>query len=81
MSRVACFVVLMTAVGLGVVACAMQPKVISSNSRTVVVRTPASAMSEGQRLADAECAKEKRTARLHGRMDPYSPDLIFDCVQ
>ena len=56
-------------------------KVVSSSARTVVVRAPDAAYAESQQLADVECKKANRFARLIARPGPTSAEFIFDCVQ
>jgi hypothetical protein len=58
--------------------CAAQ--VISSSPRTVVVRAGDARIAESQAMADAECAKHSRFARLIARPTPSSAEFIFDCV-
>jgi hypothetical protein len=63
-------------VGVVVLAgCAAQ--VISSSERSVVVRARIHDVADAQRLADAECAKYGRKARLGGKLtnNQYS----YDC--
>lgn len=59
--------------------------VISSNPRSVVVdagKPPLASRSsaDAQRLADAECAKHGRLARMTGRPEPYRNEYVFDCI-
>lgn len=56
-------------------------KVVSSSPRTVVVSAPDNSVAEAQGLADAECRKHQRFARLIERPSPTSDQFIFDCVQ
>lgn len=58
--------------------CAAQ--VVSTSPRTVVVRAPDYAYADSQKLADAECSKHQRFARLIARPGPTSAEFIFDCV-
>ena len=71
---------------LTLTGCAAQ--VVSSNSRSVVVDAgkralpiPSSRTPDAQRLADAECAKHGRVAKMVGRPDDRSNEYVFDCVQ
>lgn len=59
--------------------CAAQ--VVSSSPRTVVVRAPDNSIAESQQLADAECKKHNRFARLIERPSPTSDKFVYDCVQ
>lgn len=71
--------VALVAVGVGLIGCAAQ--VVSSSPRTVVVRAPDGAIAESQKLADVECAKHGRYARMIERPSPRSAEFVFDCVQ
>lgn len=55
-------------------------KVVSSSPRTVVVRAPDTSIAESQKLADIECAKYSRYARMIDRPSPMSSEFVFDCV-
>lgn len=55
-------------------------KVTSSSERTVVVWSPTNNVPEAQRMADAECAKRSRFARMVAHPDKDSVNFIFDCV-
>lgn len=58
--------------------------VTSSTPRSVIVdagRPPNLNGASAQRLADAECAKHSRFARMSGRPNPGSNDYVFDCVE
>lgn len=56
-------------------------KVVSSSPRTVVVRAPDMAISESQELADKECSKHERYARMVAKPTPFSSEFVFDCIQ
>lgn len=56
-------------------------KVVSSSARTVVISAPDAAIAESQKLADIECAKSKRFARLIKQPTPYSTEFVYDCVE
>lgn len=68
--------------GVGAVAmlagCASQ--VVSSSPRTVVIRAGDLRIQESQDLADKECAKHQRFARLVARPTPTSSEFVYDCV-
>ncbi len=55
---------------------ALKPKIVSSSSRTVVVRA-FEGIAMAQNLADAECAKYSRAARWASGKEV---DFYFDCV-
>jgi hypothetical protein len=50
----------------------------SSSDRTVVIKAPADRIAEAQKLADAECAKRGRYARLAGKTAPFI--FVYDCT-
>ena len=55
-------------------------KVVSSSPRTVVVRAGDALVADAQALAEAECLKHGRHARLIARPNFQSAEFIFDCV-
>lgn len=55
-------------------------KVVSSSPRTVVIRAGGAYVAESQALADAECKKHGRYARLIERPSRTSAEFIYDCV-
>lgn len=71
--------------GVGVLALVVlsgcAAKVVSSSPRTVVVRAPDAAIAESQQLADTECNKHDRHARLIARPTMTSAEFVFDCVR
>jgi len=54
-------------------------QVTSANARTVTVELLAGETKDALKLADSECAKHGRVARMAGKL-PDSNDLLFDCV-
>lgn len=58
--------------------CAAQ--VVSSSPRSVAVRAGDAYLDESMKLAEAECQKHGRHARLMERPSPRSGEFIFDCV-
>jgi len=56
-------------------------KVVSSSARTVVVSAGDAHVQEAQDLADKECAKHSRHARMIARPNPNSDQFAFDCAQ
>lgn len=57
-------------------------KVLSSNPRSVTVQAGQVKISEAQTLADAECSKYKRFARLTIRPTDNTPNhWVFDCIE
>lgn len=60
--------------------CAAQ--VTSSTPRSVIINAgkPPISTVAAQRIADAECSKHGRYARLAARPEDYRPEFVFDCV-
>ena len=60
--------------------CAAQ--VLSSNPRSVTVQAGQVMIANAQKLADAECSKHKRFARLVIRPTDFTPNhWVFDCIE
>lgn len=55
-------------------------KVASSSPRSVVISGPWDKVAEAQQLADAECAKYKRQARMVSKPRVGENQQLFDCV-
>lgn len=69
-------------IGLLVMLTGCAAEVLSTNPRSVTVKAPRSKVAEAQSLANAECAKHNRFARLSIRPTDGAPSLwIFDCVE
>ncbi len=65
---------------IGLAGCASQ--VLTSNPRSVTVRAGQAKITEAQGLADQECSKHQRYARLVIRPTDYTPNhWVFDCVE
>lgn len=60
--------------------CAIKPQVISSSPRTVVVKAGDLYVQESQNMADTECRKHNRFARLLEKPSPTSDQFVYDCV-
>lgn len=56
--------------------CAAQ--LLSSSERTVIVKARQQDVGEAQKIADVECAKYNRKARLS--MKPDINQFVYDCV-
>lgn len=56
-------------------------KILSSSARTVVIDANSQGIGEVQKLADAECAKHGRHARLVSTPRFGTNEHLFDCVQ
>lgn len=55
--------------------------VVSSSPRTVVIAGAWNRVAEAQTLADAECGKHKRFARLVSKPRVGENQHLFDCVE
>jgi len=55
-------------------------QVVSTSPRTVVVQGGTAYTQEAQRLADKECAKNGRFARMSSQASATSSNYVFDCV-
>jgi len=66
-------------VGLLVLGC--ETTVVSSNPRQVIVKSSMNDVKESQRLAEAECGKHERYARMALKATNTDPNYTFDCVQ
>jgi hypothetical protein len=53
--------------------------VVSSNERSVTVDSYWMHAARAQELADAECAKRSRIARINSKSDPWD-SYVFDCI-
>lgn len=73
--------VMLSAAAIVLMLCGCATHVISSNPRNVVVESNMMDAGEAQRLADAECAKHKRIAKM--TLKPYGADhtYTFECVE
>ena len=56
-------------------------KVVSSNPRNVVVESQALNAKEAQRLADSECSKHHRYAKMTIKGDYWDRHYTFECVE
>lgn len=64
-------------VALTLTGCAAQ--LVSSSPRTVMIKASPVKMAEAQTMADAECHKHQRYARLTN--PPRQGNFLFDCVE
>jgi hypothetical protein len=55
--------------------------VISANPRQVIVKSSELDAKESQRLAEAECGKHQRYARMSLKATNIDPNYTFDCVE
>jgi hypothetical protein len=67
------------AAGLSACGSIKPATVTSANERTVVIRAITSDLKAALQLADTECAKHGRVARMAGKI-PDSVDILYDCV-
>lgn len=54
-------------------------RVISSNNRSVIIKAGTAMAASAQKMADEECAKHSRYARL--ALKPMPNEYVFDCVE
>jgi len=69
---------------LGLVAMSLSgcsTSVVSSNPRNVVVESQSLNAKEAQRLADAECSKHNRYAKMTIKGDYWDRNYTFECVE
>lgn len=66
-------------VGLLLLGC--ETTVISANPRQVIVKSSMMDTKESQRLAEAECGKHERYARMALKATNTDPNYTFDCVE
>ena len=70
---------------LVIVGCLMllgcETTVISANPRQVIVKSSELDAKESQRLAEAECGKHQRYARMSLKATNIDPNYTFDCVE
>ena len=55
-------------------------QLVSSSPRSVTIKARGAAMQEAQDMADKECAKGTRFARMIAVPNPNSNQFRFDCV-
>lgn len=71
--------VLLAAISVVLSGCSTT-QVISSNPRNVLVESNMMDAKEAQRLADAECSKYKRHAKMTLKADFHDRNYAFECV-
>jgi hypothetical protein len=54
-------------------------RLISSNQRSVIIKAGSAQAASAQAMADKECAKYSRFAKL--TMKPSLNEYVFDCVE
>lgn len=69
------------AVFLAALCAGCATEVVSTSLRTVVVRGLTADYADAQKLADAQCAKHGRFARLAARRSKDLEEFVYDCVQ
>ena len=72
-------IIAIIAASLALAGCATE--VLSASEQTVVVRSRGTDYAAAQKLADAECKKYGKSARMVGRPNDLKPDFIYDCVR
>ncbi|HHM8127003.1 TPA: hypothetical protein ACRMWJ_005763 [Pseudomonas aeruginosa] len=65
--------------GVGLVGCSTS--VVSSNPRNVVVESQSLNAAEAQKLADAECRKHNRYAKMTIKGDYWDRNYTFECAE
>lgn len=55
-------------------------EVLSTSPRSVVIKAGTAQIAAAQDMANKECEKHGRSARLNSRPAPYTPGWVFDCV-
>ena len=68
----------MLVLSLMVAGCATS--VLSANPRQVIVESQMMDAQKAQALADAECAKHKRYARMTLKADYWERNYTFECI-
>lgn len=68
-------------IGKAIALSGCSTSVVSSNPRNVVVESQSLNASEAQRLADAECLKHKRYAKMTIKGDYWDRNYTFECVE
>lgn len=69
------------AIVITLLLCGCATSVVSSNPRSVLVESQNMDAKEAQRLADAECAKHNRHAKMTLKADYWERNYSFDCVE
>jgi hypothetical protein len=67
-------------IAMGVVLAGCAAQVVSTSPQSVTIKAPITKVQEAQDLADAECRKTGKQARLTGRPTATVPLWLFDCV-
>lgn len=65
-------------IGAGLIGCT---SVVSSNPRQVIVESQMMDAKEAQRLADHECAKHMRYAKMTIKADYWERNYTFECIE
>jgi hypothetical protein len=68
-------------IGVSITLSSCTTAVISANARSVVVESQSLNAKEAQRLADAECSKHKRYAKMTIKGDYWDRNYTFECVE
>lgn len=66
---------------LGVTVSGCGTSVISSTPRQVIVESQMMDAQKAQQLADDECAKHKRYAKMTFKADYWERNYTFECVE
>jgi outer membrane PBP1 activator LpoA protein len=68
-------------VTISVILAGCSTSVVSSNPRNVVVESQSLNAKEAQRLADAECSKHNRYAKMTIKGDYWDRHYTFECIE
>lgn len=71
-------IIALAALALALGGCAA--KVVSTSPRSVVISAGDARVQEAQDMADRECAKHGRFARMTSKPSPTSDQFAFDCI-
>ena len=61
--------------------CGCATQVVSSSQNTVIVESQMLDAAQAQKLADAECSKYGRTARMTSKGGYWERNYIFECLK
>jgi hypothetical protein len=82
MSPINATLVAITLTGLAAITISgCSASVVSSNPRNVVVESQSLNAGDAQRLADAECSKHNRFAKMTIKGDYWDRNYTFECVE
>lgn len=71
-------VIIMLLVAFVIVGCPTH--LVSSDERSVVVESQSLKVDEAQKIADAECAKNQRSAKMTSKGSYWDSNYVFECI-